>query len=70
MLYHRGNLLDHLRVELFVPGRKERVCDVESFPVQTELQHLRSALDPPALDVDGIWLLLQGQGQQRGSRSA
>ena len=55
-----GRLLDHLRVELFVPGGEQRVGDVESLAVQAQLQHLRRTLDTATLDVDRVWLLLYG----------
>ena len=54
--------LHHLWVELFVPGREQRVGDVVSLAVQTELKHLRRSLDPAALDVDRLRLTLQGWG--------
>ena len=48
-----------LRVELVVPGREEGGGEVEALAVQRQLQHLRGASEPLALDVDGLGLLRQ-----------
>ena len=41
----------HVGVELLVPGGEQRRGHVQSLPVKTELQHLRSSPDPLVLDV-------------------
>ena len=44
--------LDHFRVELLVPATVERGGDVQSLPIQTELQHLGAPWDPLPL----VWI--------------
>ncbi len=52
-------LLDQIRVELLVPGADERGGDVQSLPIQRELEHLRPSLHTFAVDEDRVWLFLE-----------
>lgn len=42
-------VLDHVRVELLVPGAVQRSRHIKSPTIQTQLQHLRSSIDTPPL---------------------
>ncbi len=51
-----AGLLPHIRIELLVPRTEQGCGQVESFAVQTELEHLRAAIDALALDVSSLRL--------------
>ena len=51
--------LDHVRVELPVPGTEEGRGHVKPLAVQAQLQHLGGAPDRLALQVETLWLILR-----------
>src|SRR5947209_5327034 len=49
-LQHHGAAFGNVRVKLVVPATEERIRDIQSFAVETQLQHLRTAAWGGAID--------------------
>ena len=54
-----SNLLAHVWVELLVPWRKQGSGDIQPLAIQTQLKHLRSSINPFALNVPSLRLFLE-----------
>lgn len=53
------DLLDHLRIELFVPRTEERISDIHPLSIQTQLDHLWTSTKWLAFHAGQIGLGLQ-----------